>query len=106
MRFAVPGHRLQDIVYSGRTVVPADALQFGLIDETARAEELLDRACRHAASLAAIPAEVFAISKQRLRAPAIAALKPDDEVMKSWIAPETHSRIRSYLDRTLRKKQT
>jgi enoyl-CoA hydratase len=44
VRASVASHHFQNIVYSGRTFSPSDALQVGLVDELAAPESLLARA--------------------------------------------------------------
>ena len=77
-----------------------------MIDDVVEAAALLDRAMETAQQLAAIPRESFRLTKQRLRAPALALMSDDAsdaEVLAVWSDPETHRHIRDYLERTVRK---
>src|SRR5205085_2548729 len=78
VRFAVPRQRLQQLVYSGRTLPPDEALAAGLIDEVVDPAALLDRARELAAQLAAIPRQSFRLTKAQLRAPALEAMRLGD----------------------------
>jgi enoyl-CoA hydratase len=107
VRFAVPRHRLQAVIYTGSTLAPHDALAEGLLDEVVPADSLLSRAREVAAQLGALPPEVFRATKQALRADALArmdgAAEYDRAAHALWSAPETHARIRAYMDRVVRK---
>ena len=104
VRFAVPIP--QRFVLTGRTVPPDEALAAGMIDEVVDAAALPDRAMEAAQQLAAVPRQTFRMTKQRLRAPALALMSDDAsdaEALAVWCAPETHQYIRDYLARTVRK---
>ena len=107
VRFAAPRHRLQALVYTGATLAPHDALAAGLLDEVVPPDALLDRAREVAAQLASLPPEVFRATKQALRADALArmdaAAEYDRRAHALWSAPETHARIRAYMERVVRK---
>jgi len=107
VRFAVSPDLAQALMYTGRTFSPAEALAAGLVDEVADADALLGRAHEVAAQLAALPPEVFRMTKRHLRADALArmdaAAEYDAEALRIWRAPETHERIRDYLARTIKK---
>jgi len=101
VRWAVRPELLQALVYRGRTFAPREALAEGLVDEVVPAESLVDRAREVAAELAALPPEVFRITKQRLRGEAAERMARDPgydaAALALWSAPETHARIRDYL---------
>jgi enoyl-CoA hydratase len=108
VRFAVPRDRIQSLIYTGRTLPPQEALTAGLVDEVVAAENLLARAQEVAGQLAQIPPQVFRLTKQSLRAPAVerierASAQQDQAALKVWAADETRTHIREYLRRTLRK---
>lgn len=54
---------------------PDNAVANGLLDEVVEPEELMPRALTFAASLSALDANAHAVSKKRLRAPVIAAMR-------------------------------
>ena len=107
VRFAVSPDRLQALVYTGRTLLPQEALAYGLLDEVVAPDALLVRAREVAAQLASLPQDVFAMTKQALRAEALARMDRaemyDRQAHAAWSAPETHARIREYMARVTRK---
>ena len=109
MRFLLPVHHVQSLIYSGRTMDAAGALEIGLVEETAAGERVLDQAIEVAARLAAISADAFALTKRQLRGPALErmdalAAATDDEILEIWSRPETLDGIRAFLDKTVGKK--
>ena len=108
VRFAVSPDRVQALVYTGRTLLPAEALAYGLVDEVVDAAALLDRAREVAAQMARIPPDAFALAKRHLRAHAVERMSrmaeaADAQALAAWSSPETHAGIRDYLARTLKK---
>jgi enoyl-CoA hydratase len=106
MRFAVPPHELQALVYTGRTCGAVDAQRRGLVNEVVPSDQLLARARDVARQLAAIPAAVFTATKLALRHDVAARLRSDQtlgEVVRHWASPATRAHIQQYLDRTMRK---
>jgi enoyl-CoA hydratase len=107
VRFAVPHDRLQHLIYSGRTLLPDEALAAGVIDEVVEPDALLARANEVAAQLAAVPRESFRLTKAELRAPALEAMRfgdvNDAQALAVWSDPAIHQHIREYLARTVRK---
>jgi enoyl-CoA hydratase len=109
MRLAVPPPHLQALVYTGRTCLPSEAIQRGLVDRLVPADRLIDEACRTAADLGSVDPEVFRMTKRALRADAMASIDsaaPADDAAtrERWAAPETLAAIRRYLARTLGKR--
>jgi len=107
VRFAVPA-RVQQLVYSGATLPPHEALAAGFVDEVVEPAKLLERANEVARQLAAIPPEAFRLTKQHLRADALERMqrigdRQDHEALAVWSDSATHQRIRDYLARTVRK---
>lgn len=108
VRFVVPPQHLQMLMYTGRTFTPDDALRHGLIDEVAEPTALQSRALEVAQQLAALPREAFALAKRQLRDRTIGRAKHyanefDPTVLDHWTSPETHTRIREYLSKTVKK---
>jgi enoyl-CoA hydratase len=108
VRFAAPRSNAQSLIYTGRTLLPRDALTAGLIDEVVAPSELLARAQEIARHLALIPPQVYRLTKQALRATALERIERtsalhDPEVLDVWSAAETHEHIREYLRQTLGK---
>ncbi len=108
VRFVVPPQHLQMLMYTGRTFTPDDALRFGLIDEVAEPATLLTRADELARQLASLPEAAFALAKRQLRDRTIGRAKHyandfDPAVLDQWTAPDTTTRIREYLAKTVKK---
>jgi enoyl-CoA hydratase len=106
MRCATSPRHFEDTIFSAATYTPEQAVERGLINEIAAADELLPRAIAHAKTLAALPASAFALTKRQTRALALERIAKDaerEEIDDIWTAPETLSRIRAYVARTLRK---
>ncbi len=108
VRFAVPGEKVQSLLYTGRTLSAGDALGAGLVDEVVAPGALLTRAQELAQQLALIPPAVFRLTKESLRAEVLeridrASERQDKAALDVWSAPQTHAHIREYLRRTLGK---
>jgi enoyl-CoA hydratase len=108
VRFAVPPNQVQSLIYTGRTMPPQDALAAGLLDEVVASAQLMARAQEVARQFARIPPEVYRLTKQSLRAESLERIERASElhdraVLEVWTAAETHTHIREYLQRTLRK---
>jgi enoyl-CoA hydratase len=108
VRFAVPRDKVQALIYTGRTLLPQEALAAGLVDEVVAPDKLLARAQEIAHQLALIPPQVFRLTKQSLRAEALERIDRTSEpldkaALEVWMAAETHAYIREYLRRTLGK---
>jgi enoyl-CoA hydratase len=108
VRFAVPRDKLQSLLYTGRTLLPPEALEAGLVDEVVAPGDLLARAQEIAQQLALIPPPVYRLTKQSLRAEALERIERtsesiDQAALEVWSSAETHRHIREYLRRTLRK---
>jgi enoyl-CoA hydratase len=108
LRFALPSQHLQTLLYRGKTMLPDEALQRGLIDEVVDPADLLARATEVAEQLASLPPRNFAIAKHQLREPFVDrarhyANELDGEILEIWAAPETHERVREYVARTVKK---
>jgi enoyl-CoA hydratase len=108
VRFATPMPYLQQIINTGATYSPDEALRRGLTDEIVGAERLMERALEIARDLAAIPPKSFRIVKHLLRKPAMEqenSASKHKEIFETWISPETHAVIRNYLNKTIGKKK-
>ena len=108
VRFAVPGEKLQSLIYTGRTLSAREALGAGLVDELVAADDLPNRAQEVARQLAMIPPTVYGLTKQSLRAEALERIdkaggRLDQAALEVWSDPQTHAHIGEYLRRTLGK---
>jgi len=102
IRFAVPPQYLQMMIYTGRTVLPDEALRLGMIDEVVAPESLPARTEEIARQFAALPPRVFALAKRQIRDGIIHRAKHyaaelEGDVLDLWCDPATHDRIRQYM---------
>ncbi len=108
LRFVIPPHRFQEVLYAGQTYVPADAVEVGLLDEVVPQTEVLERACDKAARLAAIPVRSFALTKALVRRRALESMRSvsvEHAMMEVWGSDAVRTSIRGYVERTLGKKK-
>jgi enoyl-CoA hydratase len=108
VRFATPARYLPDFTLSGATYATDAALDRGWIDEVAEPETLVQDALGVARELALLSPPAFAEVKRQMRAPvaeryAASGEATDKVVTDIWCAPQTLSRIRDYVARTLKK---
>jgi enoyl-CoA hydratase len=106
MRCATLPQHFADVIFSGSTFTPAQAVERGLVHETVEDDTLLNDALGCAQTLAALPPPAFALTKRQIRRAYLEQLNLDDsraDVERIWTAPETLARIRDYVGRTLRK---
>jgi len=108
MRFIAPANRLQQWIYGGVTFDADGAVATGLVDAAADADRLETDALAAAERMAKLPATAFALTKRRLRAPALERMRSgeaaDADARSAWESPETLAAVRGYVERTLKKK--
>jgi enoyl-CoA hydratase len=106
-RYGMAPQFVQEMIYTGRTVTPDEALRRGMVDEVVEPAQLEERAHAVATQLAAVPKDVFRLTKMQLRRDAIERARAVgdhvSEVEDIWAAPEAHARIREYLARTIKR---
>jgi enoyl-CoA hydratase len=107
MRYVTTPTRFPEIINSGGTFTPDQALALGFADELVAAERLHDEALASAERLAALRPEAFALTKRQMRRPVLDALKrhrgSEHAVGKIWLARDTSRRIQDYVTRTFKK---
>jgi enoyl-CoA hydratase len=108
VRFVVPPDKMQSLLYTGRTLLPQEALAAGLVEEVVAPDDLLKRAQDVAGQFARIPPAAYRLTKQSLRAGTLERIDRAGEaealaMLEVWSAAETHEHIREYLSRTVRK---
>ncbi len=106
VRFVVPNRYLQEVVLGGRTYLPAEACERGLVDEVVAPGSHLARALERAAELAAVGDEAFALTKLQLRQPTLEQMErtaalADEAIEAAWKSESARQRIRSYLEKTV-----
>lgn len=103
----VPATMFRQLVYSGRLASADEAIPLGLVDEAVEPADLLPRACAHADALARIPAVTFGLTKRTFIAPLLDRVRSDAslnaDAQKAWATPEVQSRVRTYLEQTVRR---
>jgi len=108
LRFALPPRHLAPMIYSGATFEPGPALDRGLIDEVRDPDELLGGAVAAAKALGDVGHHTFRLTKAQIRQSALERMRARHrefgaEVERIWTAPETLSRVRQYVEQTLRR---
>ena len=107
MRCATPSQFFAEAIFSGATYAALEAAERGWVHDVIEEEHaLLDRALESASALAALPPQVYGLSKRQTRQPALERMKDpelDAAIEQIWTAPETLARVRDYVARTLRK---
>ena len=107
IRCATSPQHFADVIFSGSTYAPAQALERGLIHEIVESGALLDAAINRAQTLAALPPGAFALTKRQIRQACLDQINLDAsraDVERIWTAPETLARIRDYVGRTFRRR--
>jgi len=96
------GARAPELIWTGRTVGPDEALALGLIDAVAAPDELLDAALQRAAQLARIPRSTFLHTREQLRGDTrrriAAAAEADRRTRALWHSDEIRDAVRGYLE--------
>src|SRR5215510_3203643 len=108
VRFAVPPRYLQEFTLFGATYATDEALRRGWVDELAEGEDLMEDALAVAQELCLLSPAAFTQTKMQIRQPVAERVQAtgkatDAAVTEIWAAPETLSRIRDYVARTLAK---
>ena len=100
--------RLRDLIFTGRTLLPEEALAAGLVDAVVGPDAMLAEAVKAAEALAARPLSAFVLTKRQFRASAMARIAAnretvDREVEDLWCAHATLQTMKAYVERTLKK---
>jgi enoyl-CoA hydratase len=108
-RFFTPSQHFSELILTGRTWMPDDALARGLVDELVDADRLLERACEVAGELAAIPPATFTATKLAIRRPLIdtaqrQAAVQDAPTIERWCSPEVLATIAEFASRTIKRR--
>ena len=108
VRYATGDVGVADLVFSGGTHLPDEALRRGLVDDVVPEAELLDRAIAKAGQLAQIPPATFVHTKRSLRDRYWAEIEStgrqrDAEMLEAWKSPATMAAISDYVQTTLGK---
>jgi len=101
-RYEMAPNVARKIFQRGQNVSARKALEYGIIDEIAAPEALLDRAIELAHEYAAIPPKAYAAVKSQLRAPAMSIISKantdqSDPALTGWFTDETKTAARKIL---------
>ena len=106
IRFVAAPQTFQAMVNIGATYRNEEAVAAGLADSICEPEEIMESAVEDANQLLTIPADVFRITKNHVRMPALAnAVLAEKnfgaEIRQLWNSAEIRSMIQNYADRRL-----
>jgi enoyl-CoA hydratase len=109
MRFVLPPQHLQEVIYSGATYDPEEALARGLVDRLVPAPDLLARALEEARALVSLPEATFRLTKAQLREPALGRMRigherHDPGVVAAWTDPTILAAVGEYVEKTLKRR--
>lgn len=108
LRFVSGPRHFAELIYTGNTYAPEDALERGLLHEIVEPDALLERALASARMLADLSAPAFAQTKAQMRLAVTDRLKRDGKrvdaaVTKVWTSSKAIATINAYVARTLKK---
>lgn len=108
-RFAVPPQHFPALICAGRTYLPDDALERGLVDQLVDFDQLLNRACQVAGELGAIPSAKYAATKLAVRRPMIEAARQQSAltgaaIVDDWCSDETRRLISEFFEKNVKRK--
>ena len=109
MRFASGPRHFAELIYTGVTLPPEEAMERGLVHEVVEQGALQERALDSARLLGQIVPAAFAQTKQQMRLPVTDRIKRDGKrtdaaVTKQWTRPQTVASIDAYVARTFKRK--
>jgi enoyl-CoA hydratase len=107
MREVLSPARFRTLVLGGAMLSAPAAKDWGLVDEVVEPDRLLEHALRAARDLASIPADTFRLTKQQMRAPALARMDAaanaaGETLMRIWTDPATFDAVRAHVARTFK----
>jgi enoyl-CoA hydratase len=106
MRLVAAPQAFQTMINVGATFRDDEAVRVGLADELVSSDVLLDTAIATAKKLMAIPSEVFSITKQNVRLPAMRNIAEADaqlgaQIAALWKSEKIREVIAEYVDKKL-----
>jgi enoyl-CoA hydratase len=109
MRFVTGPRHFAELIYTGETLPPDEAMERGLVHDVVEPQELQERALAAATMLAQIAPDTFAQTKQQMRLAVTDRIKRDGKrtdaaATKLWTTPKAIASIDAYVVRTLKKK--
>ncbi|HVU86053.1 MAG TPA: enoyl-CoA hydratase/isomerase family protein [Pirellulales bacterium] len=108
-RFATPPQHFPEMILTGRTWLPEQALARGLVDELVEPEQLLARACAVAEELSAVPPATYAATKLAVRRPMIDAAErltksEDAAIIERWCSPAVLESVGRFAAKSISSK--
>lgn len=108
MRFSTASHRFEEVMVGAATYPPQEGYERGLVNLLVEPGTLSEQAFAEAAKMVAISPPAFGLTKRQSRKPVADAFARDgrmfeDAVMEIWTRPESFARVKSYVERTLKK---
>jgi enoyl-CoA hydratase len=109
MRFVTGPRHFAEVIYTGATFPPEEAMERGLLHEIVEQASLQARALETAHMLAQISPAAFTQTKQQMRLGVTDRIKRDGKrtdaaVTKLWTTPKAVASIDAYVARTFKKK--
>jgi enoyl-CoA hydratase len=108
-RHTTPREHFATLILTGRTWPPEEALARGLVDELVEPEQLLERALKVAAELAAIPAATYSATKRAVRRPLVEAAHSqsaqDAAIVETWCSEEARASIEAFVAKAIGRKE-
>jgi enoyl-CoA hydratase len=109
MRFVTGPRHFAELIYTGATLPPEEAMERGLVHEVVEPSALQERALDAARMLAQISPPAFAQTKQQMRLGVADRIKRDGKrtdaaVTKLWTTPKAVASIDAYVARTFKKR--
>lgn len=105
-RFATPPQHFPEMILTGRTWGPDQALARGLVDELVEPDQLLARACAVAEELSAVPPATYAATKLAVRRPMIEAAErltaaEDAVIIERWCSPAVMASVAKFASKSI-----
>lgn len=108
-RFTTPPEHFSELIMTGRTYLPDEALARGLVDELVDPERLLDRSIEVAKEMGAILPATFAATKLAVRRPMIEAARResahDMAIIEYWGSAEVLEQVKQFVERTIKRRE-
>jgi len=109
LRRLVGPRQAERLAVSGLLISPQEALEVGVIDEVAPADQVIERALEWCKSRLALPAEAMAVTRREARADLVEVFERDfdaelQKVTAAWWHPETQSTLRALAEKLGKKK--
>lgn len=109
LRRLVGPRQAERLAVGGLLISPQEALEVGVIDEVAPADQVIERALEWCKSRLALPAEAMAVTRREARADLVEVFERDfdaelQKVTAAWWHPETQSTLRALVEKLGKKK--